>query len=83
MRILQSERALKYPPVMADPSVAQLIYRAAEAQGLADTMNDPEAKRLMLGVASAYERLAEHAAARKRRHDIGSLPPSPAVPGAA
>jgi hypothetical protein len=52
---------------MADPSVAQWIYRAAEAEGLADTMSDPEAKRLMFGIAAGYERLAEHASARKER----------------
>ena len=52
---------------MADPSVAHWIYRAAEAEGLADTMSDPEAKRLMFGIAAGYERLAEHASARKER----------------
>jgi hypothetical protein len=59
---------------MADPSVAQWIYCAAEAEGLADVMNDPDAKRLMLGIAAGYERLAEHAAARRKREgDISSL----------
>lgn len=61
---------------MVIPSVEQWIYRAAEAQGLADVMNDPEAKRLMRGVAAAYERLAEHAVARQQRQDIG-CPSSP------
>ena len=66
---------------MADPSVAQWIYRAAEAEGLADTMSDPEAKRLMFGIAAGYERLAEHASARKesaegrRRSTLSAMPP--------
>jgi hypothetical protein len=83
MRVLQHERAKVTVTAMADPSVALWIYRAAEALGLADTMTDPEAKRLMLGVVAGYERLAEHAAARKRREDTNTLPPPPAVPGAA
>jgi hypothetical protein len=59
---------------MADPSVAQWLYRAAEAQELADAMSDPEARLLMLGIAAGYERLAEHATARrKRQKDISSL----------
>jgi hypothetical protein len=59
---------------MADPSLALWIYRAAEAEGLADVMSDPTAKRMMLMVAVAYGRLAEHAAAQRRREhgDLGS-----------
>ena len=52
---------------MADPSLALWIYRAAEAEGLADVMSDPTAKRTMLMVAARYRRLAEHAAAQRRR----------------
>jgi hypothetical protein len=52
---------------MPDPSLAQWIYRAAEAEGLADVMSDPTAKRIMLLVAVSYRRLAEHAAAQRRR----------------
>jgi len=66
---------------MADPSVAQWIYRAAEAEGLADTMSDPEAKRLMFGIAAGYERLAEHASARKERQkDVDALLSPPCRP---
>jgi hypothetical protein len=37
-------------------------------------MSDPEARVLMLGIAAGYERLAEHATARrKRQKDISSL----------
>jgi hypothetical protein len=52
---------------MADPSHALWIYRAAEAEGLADVMSAPTAKRIMLMVAIADRRLAEHAAAQRRR----------------
>jgi hypothetical protein len=52
---------------MADPSLAQWIYRAAEAEGLAAAMSDRTAKRTMLMVAASYRRLAEHAAAQRRR----------------
>jgi hypothetical protein len=66
------------------PSVAQWIDRAVEARSLADAMNDPEAKRLMLGIAVRYERLAEHAATLiEWQKATGGLLPSPAVPGAA
>ena len=59
---------------MAGPSVAQWIYRAAEAEGLAEKMSDPEAKSLMLRIADAYEGLAEHATARrKRQKDFSNL----------
>jgi hypothetical protein len=53
---------------MADPSVAQWIYRAAEALGVAYTMRDPEAKLVMLEIAAEYQRLAEHAAAQKQQN---------------
>jgi hypothetical protein len=66
------------------PSVAQWIHRAVEARSLADAMNDPEAKRLMLGIAVRYERLAEHAATLNEwQKATGGLLSSPAVPGAA
>jgi hypothetical protein len=52
---------------MAKPSLAQWIFRAAEAEGLAAAMSDPRAKRAMLVVAANYRRLAEHAAAERRR----------------
>jgi hypothetical protein len=75
---------------MADPSLALWIYRAAEAEGLADVMSDPTAKRMMLMVAVAYRRLAEHAAAQQRRTDgdlgsrdaAGETYPSRAAPPA-
>ena len=67
---------------MAGPSVAQWIYRAAEDEGLADAMSDPAAKRLMFSIAAGYERLAEHASARKERQkDVDALI-APAPPGA-
>ena len=60
---------------MADPSVAQWRYRAAEAEGLADVMSDPTAKRIMLMSAVGYHRLAEHAASQQRRERAAVLGP--------
>jgi hypothetical protein len=40
--------------------------RAAEARATADEMSDPEAKRTLLNIAEAYERLARRAEARKK-----------------
>jgi hypothetical protein len=64
---------------MADPPVAQGIYRAAEAEGLADVMSNPTAKRLMLMIAVGYHRLAEHAASQQRRERAAAVgrPTSP------
>jgi len=39
---------------------------AAEARTAATQLTDPEAKRTLLFIAAAYDRLARHAAARKR-----------------
>ena len=38
--------------------------RAAEAQAIARSMTDPDAKRTMLGIAQSYERLAQRAELR-------------------
>ena len=38
--------------------------RAEEARGIAENMADPEANRMMLDIASGYDRLAEHAEKR-------------------
>jgi hypothetical protein len=64
---------------MADPPVAQWIYRAAEVEGLADVMSDPTAKRIMLMIAAGYHRLAEHAASQQRRERAaaGGAPQAP------
>jgi hypothetical protein len=40
--------------------------RSEEARAIAGQMKDPEAQRLMLGIAEGYERLAEHAARRAK-----------------
>jgi hypothetical protein len=40
--------------------------RAEEARTNAEQINDPEAKRLMLGIAASYERLALRAEERVR-----------------
>ncbi len=38
--------------------------RAEEARALAEMLEDPEAKRMMMGVVEGYERLAEYAETR-------------------
>jgi hypothetical protein len=38
--------------------------RAEGTRRIAEDMADPEAKRMMLGIADGYERLAQHAATR-------------------
>lgn len=38
---------------------------AAETRAVAAEMNDPEARRIMLAIAEAYERLARYAESRK------------------
>ena len=45
--------------------------RAAEARAIAGRMTDPDAKRMMLGIAQSYERLADRAELRatSRRKD--------------
>ena len=39
--------------------------RAEEARALAEMIEDPEAKRMMMGVVEGYDRLAEYAEARQ------------------
>jgi hypothetical protein len=49
---------------MSFPDDAEPEYwheRAQEARALADQMNDPEAKRMMLEIANGYEWLAKRA----------------------
>ena len=41
--------------------------RAAEARAMADGMSEPTPKRIMLGIAQGYDRLAAHAATREAR----------------
>ena len=40
---------------------------AAETRNLAETMADSQSRMIMLSIASAYDRLAERARARKNR----------------
>jgi hypothetical protein len=42
---------------------------AAEARAAADEMNDTEARRTLLNIAEAYDRLARRAEARKKDHE--------------
>ena len=56
---------------MAHPPMANTIdtpkhwrMRAEEARAIAETMTHPETKRVMLGIAESYEKLAKAAEAR-------------------
>jgi hypothetical protein len=54
--------AAGYQVVMSGPATpAQWFARAAEARATADAMQDATAKRTMLGVAAAYEKMARYA----------------------
>ncbi len=52
------------------PSIADneeyWLERASEARALADRLEDPEMKRLMLHIAEQYELLEAHARARNK-----------------
>ena len=41
--------------------------RAEETRAVAEQLDDPEARRIMLEIAAGYERLAERAQAREAR----------------
>ena len=45
--------------------------RASEARALAETLSEPEAKRLMLEIADGYEVLARRAAVRSQEENSG------------
>jgi hypothetical protein len=54
-----------YPPVMPETHTAgHWLIRAEDARTTADRMHDPTAKRMMLGIAAGYDKLARHAAVR-------------------
>jgi hypothetical protein len=43
------------------------LARAEEARVIAEDMKDPESRRIMLGIADDYEKLAQRAQERLRR----------------
>jgi hypothetical protein len=43
--------------------------RAEESRVLAEQLSDPETRRMMLGIAQSYERLAERAAERLKHEN--------------
>ncbi|HUK07080.1 MAG TPA: hypothetical protein VLX09_04355 [Stellaceae bacterium] len=43
--------------------------RAAEARSVAEQMKDARAKRIMLEIATSYDKLVEHAAKKERATD--------------
>jgi hypothetical protein len=45
---------------------------AQEARRIADQMNDPEARQMMLGITHDYERLAERAAEQRAKDSLQS-----------
>jgi hypothetical protein len=46
-------------------NVRHWLDRAEKARAIAGQMNDPEAKRVMLGIADGYERMAKLAEERR------------------
>ena len=57
---------------MPADSVKLLQKLAQEAHRAADQMTDPLCRSVMLEIAAAYERLAQHAEAKKRNLKIAS-----------
>jgi hypothetical protein len=59
------------PPEAADTSDGERRWRALaeEARAQARTMTDPDARRLMYGIADGYDRLAERAKLRRYTSD--------------
>ena len=53
--------------------------RAEEARCIAEDMGDAEAKRMMLGIAAGYEKLARHAEGRLIAGNAAARPESPSV----
>lgn len=47
--------------------------RAEEARAMAEAMSDPEAKRIMLGIAESYDRVAKRAEAREAGLDLSQI----------
>ena len=62
MMYVKYRRRYMNPPLINDP--AHWEQRAAEARQLADLMTDSEARRMMLGIADDYDKLALRAAMR-------------------
>jgi hypothetical protein len=54
-------------------SVRHWLDRAEEARAVAGQINDPEARRVMLGIAEGYERMAKLAEERNARNAAGQV----------
>ena len=53
-----------FPGMAQDPKLLDADYwrsRAEEARAMAASMNDPNSKRVLIGIAEGYDRLAEMA----------------------
>ena len=66
MRIGSWRRELKFPLMSAPLTSVQWLVRAEDTRLDAAAMNDPHGKRLMLVMATSYERLAAHAVCLER-----------------
>jgi hypothetical protein len=55
-------------------NVRHWLDRAEEARAVAGQMNDPEAKRVMLGIAAGYERMAKIAEERLAKSRTATKP---------
>ena len=66
MRIGSWRHGLKFPLMSAPLTSVQWLVRAEDARLDAAAMNDPRGKRLMLVMATSYERLAAHAVCLQR-----------------
>jgi hypothetical protein len=57
------QKAVQYLSAMSGtPTAAHWLIRAEDTRFEAEQMHDSEAKRMMLGIAAGYEKLARHAA---------------------
>jgi hypothetical protein len=61
-------------PAILD-NAAHWRARAEESRVIAEQLQDPESRRMMLNVADSYERLVEHAERRAAEKDHAPLAP--------
>jgi hypothetical protein len=54
-------------------NVRHWLERAEEARAVAGQMNDPGAKKVMLGIAEGYQRMAKLAEERNARNAAGQV----------
>jgi hypothetical protein len=64
-RLMLAEEDLERAPMPKD-DVLQLSHLAEESRAMADTMSDAGARKTMIGIAEAYERMVKLAELRAR-----------------